>query len=67
MFAEDYEKMSRSDKSQFSAVLNDLLYQCFIVRKNYDRKSKMFRAEPDYLFIERYYSTFEDYLSYMDM
>lgn len=67
MFTEDYDKMSRSDKNLFSQTLNDLLYQCFIVRKEYDRKSKMFRANPDYLFIERYYSTFEDYLSYMDM
>ena len=67
MFTEDYEKMSRSDKTQFKEVLNDLLYECFIVRKVYDRKSKMFRANPDYLFIERYTSTFEDYLSYMDM
>ena len=62
MFTEDYEKLTRSEKA-----LNDLLYQCFIVRKSYDRKSRMFKADPDYLFIERHYSMFEDYLSYMDM
>lgn len=27
----------------------------------------MFRADPGYMFIERYYSVFEEYLSYMDM
>lgn len=67
MFQDDYEKMSRGDRSLFAATLNDLLYQCYILRKTYDRKSKMFRADPGYMFIERYYSTFEDYLSYMDM
>ena len=67
MFVEDYEKLSRGERTQFSETLNDLLYQCFIVRRNYDKKSKMFKAEPDYLFIERHYSMFEDYLSYMGM
>lgn len=67
MFQEEYEKMSRGDRGLFSETVNDLLYQCYIVRKTYDRKSKMFRANPGYLFIERYYSVFEEYLSYMDM
>jgi hypothetical protein len=67
MFQEEYEKMSRGDRTLFSETVNDLLYQCYIVRKSYDRKSKMFRADPGYMFIERYYSVFEEYLSYMDM
>lgn len=67
MFQEEFEKMSRGDRTIFSQTVNDLLYQCFIVRKNYDVKSKMFKANPGYMFIERYYSVFEDYLSYMDM
>lgn len=67
MFQEEYEKLSHADKALFSATVNDLLYQCFIVRKVYDRKTKMFRMDQGYFFIERYYSLFEDYLSYMDM
>lgn len=67
MFTEDYEKLTRGERTLFSEALNDLLYQCFIVRKSYDRKSRMFKADPDYLFIERHYSMFEDYLQYMDM
>ncbi|MFA6624983.1 MAG: DUF4194 domain-containing protein [Bacilli bacterium] len=67
MFIDDYNKLSRGDKELFSETVNDLLYQCFIVRKTYDKKSKMFRGDPDYLFLERHYSTFEDYLSYMDI
>ena len=67
MFQEEFEKMSRSDRELFAETVNDLLYQCYIVRKSYDRKTKMFRTDPGYLFSERYYSVIEDYLSYMDM
>jgi hypothetical protein len=67
MFQEEYEKLTHGDKAMFSETVNDLLYQCFIVRKSYDRKTKMFRMDPGYFFIERYYSLFEEYLSYMDM
>ena len=67
MFQEEFEKMSRSDRELFAETVNALLYQCYIVRKSYDRKTKMFRTDPGYLFIERYYSVIEDYLSYMDM
>ncbi len=67
MFQEDYEKLSRGDRELFAETVNDLLYQCYIVRKSYDKKTKMFHMDPGYLFIERYYSMFEDYLSYMDM
>ena len=67
MFQEEYEKLSHSERTLFSETVNDLLYQCYIVRKSYDRKSKMFRMDPGYYFIERYFSLFEEYLSYMDM
>lgn len=67
MFQEEYEKLSHSDRTLFSETVNDLLYQCYIVRKSYDRKSKMFRMDPGYYFIERYFSLFEEYLSYMNM
>ena len=67
MFHDEFDKMSRSDRELFAETVNDLLYQCYIVRKSYDRKTKMFRTDPGYLFIERYYSVIEDYLSYMDM
>ena len=67
MFQAEFENMSRRDRELFAETVNDLLYQCYIVRKSYDRKTKMFRTDPGYLFIERYYSVIEDYLSYMDM
>ena len=45
MFQEDYEKRSRSDKNLFSEVLNDLLYQCYICRKSFDRNAIMIRSK----------------------
>ncbi len=67
MFQEEYEKLSRGERSQFSEVVNDLLYECFIPRKLYDRKASMFKANPDYLFLERHLSLFKDYLSFMEI
>jgi hypothetical protein len=67
MFHDDYEKMTKSDQTIFGLTVNNLLYECFILRKTYDGKRKMFISNPDYMFLERYYSVFEDYLSYMDM
>lgn len=67
MFLEDFEKLTRSEKALFSEAVNDLLYQCFIVRRIYDRKMKMFKTNPDYLYIDRHFELIEDYLSYINI
>lgn len=67
MFEEKFKSLSRSDKQQFSEVVSDLLYQCYVTRRIYDRKSHMFVANPDYLFLERNESIIEEYLSYLDI
>ena len=67
MFQEEYDKLTRGEKNQFSESINALLYREFILRKSYDRKSQMFKADPVYLFLERHFSLIEDYLSYIDV
>lgn len=67
MFQDEYEKMSNSDRTLFSSVCNDLLYECFITRKTYDRKTKIFKINTDYIFLEKYYSVFEEYLQFVDL
>lgn len=67
MFEEEYNKLSRGDRNLFSQVVCDLLYEVYIVRRNYDKKAKMFKVNPDYLFIERHYSLFEEYLAFIDI
>ena len=64
MFEEEYNQLTRGDKNQFAKTLSNLLYECYIVRRVYNMKSKMFIANPDYLFIERHESLFEQYLSF---
>jgi hypothetical protein len=67
MFQEEFDKLSKGDQAQFRSVLNNLLYDCYIVRRVYDRASNMNKISPDYLFIERHFDTFVDYLSYGGM
>ena len=67
MFTEEYQQLSRGDKNLFSEAVNRLLYECYIVRRNYDRKAKMFKTDATYLFIERHFSLIEEYLSYIDI
>ena len=64
MFEEEYNQMTRGDKNQFAKTLSNLLYECYIVRKVYNTKSKMFISNPDYIFIERHESLFEQYLDF---
>jgi len=67
MFEEEYKKLSSGDRNLFSKAVSDLLYSCYIVRKTYDRKSRMFKVNPDYLYIERNYSLIEEYLGFIDV
>lgn len=67
MFQEEYDKLTRGEKNQFSEAVNELLYKEFILRKVYDRKSMMFKADPTYLFLERHFSLVEDYLGFIDV
>ncbi len=67
MFTEEYDQLTRGDKNLFSEAVNRLLYECYIVRRNYDRKAKMFKSDATYIFIERHYSMIEEYLSYIDI
>lgn len=66
-FEEEYEKLRTQDKNQFAQTVNNLLFHCYIVRKKYDRATGMDKFVFDYSFIERHFSLFEEYLSYMDM
>lgn len=67
MFEEDFDKLTRGEQGQFRKVLSDLLYHCYIVRRYYDRTTKMYRYSPDYLFIERHYDLISEYISFAGM
>ncbi|MCI1735401.1 MAG: DUF4194 domain-containing protein [Bacilli bacterium] len=66
-FEEEYQKLSSNERNQFATVVSDLLYDVYIVRKVYDRKSQMFVINPDYLYLERNFSLVETYLGFLDI
>lgn len=64
MFEEELLKLSRADQDQFARVINRLLLSSFCVRDYYDRREKTIKINPDFRFIERYFTQLESYLSY---
>jgi len=64
MWIEAYEKLTNSEKEEFKRLANILLSKTFIVRDYYDSKEEMMKISPEYLFIERNFELFLDYLSY---
>lgn len=64
-FQEEYEKLRTQEKNQFSDVLNNLLFHCYIVEKRFDRATGMDKFQWEYSFIERHFSLFEAYLDIM--
>lgn len=67
MFQEEYEKLSRSDRAQFSLAVNELLNHQYLLRTEYDTRSQMFKVNQTFRFIENNFSIVEDYLSYIDV
>lgn len=64
MFESKYQALSNAEKRQFTDYVNDLLFQSFIVRKKYDRTVGLSKIQSVYLFIEKHFDLFEDYVNY---
>jgi hypothetical protein len=64
MFEEKFVSLSELDQEEFARVVNALLLKSFIVRDMFDTRQRTMRINPDYRFIERYYSLINDYLKY---
>ncbi len=64
MFETEFEKLSNSEQSEFSRVVNTLMLRSFIVRDIFDSKEKAMRINNDYRFIERHFDLINDYLKY---
>ena len=63
MFEQDYNALYESEKEEFRRVANYLLSKTFVVRDVYDKQSKKMITSSEFLFMERYYDIFENYLS----
>lgn len=64
MFSEDFNKLQASEQLTFASVTNKLLLKGFMVRDIYDNREKIFRINPDYRFMERFFEIFESYLKF---
>lgn len=64
MFEEKYEKLSMAEQEAFKKIVNWLLAHTFLLQDNYVFDDSMKRTNPDYLFVERNFELFEDYLEY---
>ena len=63
MFEQDYINLYEAEKQEFRRVVNYLLSKTFIVRDVYDKQAKKMITSSEYLFMEKYYDIFENYLS----
>lgn len=64
MFEEKFSKLSSTDKKRFATYMNELMFTTFIVRKKFNRATGMLSTSDTYLFIEKYYDIFENYLAF---
>ena len=63
MFEQDYNNLYESEKQEFRRVCNYLLSKTFIVRDVYDKQAKRMITSSEFLFMEKNYDIFENYLS----
>ena len=63
MIDEQYQNLGTMDKENFSRIVNQLLAHTFLLAEEYDFGDGPARVNKDYLFVERNYDLFQDYLS----
>ena len=62
MFEQDYNALYESEKEEFRCVANYILSKTFVVRDVYEKQAKKMVTSSEFLFMERYYDIFENYL-----
>ena len=63
MIEEKFDKLGMMDRENFRRLVNYLLGHSFLISADYDFEDGIRRSNPDYLFVERHYDLFEEYLS----
>lgn len=64
MFEERYEKLGSAEQETFKRIINWLLSHTYLLQGNYIFNDNLKRTNPDYLFAERNYELFQEYLQY---
>lgn len=63
MIDKEYEKLNMTEKENFARVVNQLLSRTFLLVEQYDPEEQVSRVNRDYLFVDRNFGLFRDYLS----
>lgn len=64
MFGEKFEKLGMMEQENFKRIVNWLLAHTFLLQGQYDFDNNVRRTNHDYLFVERNFELFQDYLQY---
>lgn len=64
MFEERFGKLGMTEQEHFRRIVNWLLAHTFLLQEQYDFSDNMRRTNPDYLFVERNFQLFQEYLEY---
>ena len=64
MFEEGFEKLNLTEQEAFRRIVNWLLAHTYLLQGTYAFEDNMNRTNPDYLFVERNFELFQDYLEY---
>ena len=64
MFEKSWERLTTGEKDTFRRLVNSLLGHTFLTAEQYDFEEGMTRINKDYLFVERHFELFREYLDY---
>ena len=62
MWSDSWERLSERDREELPRVVNLLLSKTFVIRDQYDNKTKNLVINKDYRYIERHLSLINEYL-----
>ena len=62
MLKDNYEKLSLAERETFARVTNQLLAHSFLLSDEFDYKEGISKVNRDYIFLERNYELFTEYL-----
>ena len=64
MFEKSWEGLGSTEKEQFARLVNILLGHTFLTVEIYDFEENVTRINKDYLFVDRHFEMFREYLDY---
>ena len=64
MFEEKFEKLNMTEQASFKRIVNWLLAHTYLLQGCYVFEDHMKRTNPDYVFVERNFELFQEYLEY---